>query len=712
MIEEPEVTAVDRILGPGGALASSLPGYEAREAQLAFAHDVARALEEGGILLAEAPTGVGKSLGYLVPALLWSRRQREPVVVSTHTRQLQNQLTDVDAPRLAGLLEVAPRVVRLKGRANYLCPRRWRLYVADHKKKGRGATVADKSVAEWVDGTSGGDLDEFDFGALAGGPALRGRIACEPSFCSPGACRTGECPWRRARQKAASADIVVVNHALLVTGLPGSNVLPPFRALVVDEAHHLDAVVTAQATVRQSLGRLDALLTLVHGERPGRGRGAGAGGADLLALVLAGAEGKLGAAGRAELGTHLGGLAAVGTPMREAARAFFAQVADSLEGASPDDAYEPRARFRQVEDVVGERYDALERLFTLGKEGEAHWQGALVCLARAEASPEMEELAGDVGAALGAWQEWQAGLRFLTDPRDAEFVYWRGGARPETAELAAAPVDVARRVQQGLLPELTSLVLTSATLTTGGSFRYVRDRLGLTEDVAFSVSETVYPSPFDFPRQLGAWVLDPIGGEDGALDAIVRLATRLKRNTLALFTSHLALQRAAKRLGPALEGVMPVWAQGPDGTPIELAHRFRETRGALLLGTSSFWEGVDFPGEALEALVVTRLPFAVPTDPLVQARAERIEATGESSFARATVPEAVLRFRQGVGRLLRRKTDRGALVILDPRIVHKGYGAQFRRGLPVALRVARDVGALVDETAQFLEQGDQPEGTR
>ncbi|MEP7027862.1 MAG: helicase C-terminal domain-containing protein, partial [Candidatus Eisenbacteria bacterium] len=666
----------------------------------------------GGILLAEAPTGVGKSLGYLVPALLWSRRQREPVVVSTHTKQLQNQLTDVDAPRLAALLDTPPRVVRLKGRANYLCPRRWRLYVADHKKRGRGASVADRRVAEWVEGTSGGDLDEFDFGILTGGPALRARIACEPSFCNPGACRTGECPWRRARQRAASADIVVVNHALLVTGLPGSNVLPPFRALVVDEAHHLDAVVTAQATVRQSLGRLDALLTLVHGERPGRGRGQGAGGADLIALVLAGAEGRLGSTAQAELRSCLERLAAVGAPMHEAARAFFAQVADSLDPTAGDDAYEPRARFRQVEEVVGQRYDALERLFTLGKEGEACWQGALSCLARAEATPEMEELAGDVGAALGAWQEWQSGLRFLTDPRDTEFVYWRGGARAESAELAAAPVDVARRVQQGLLPELTSLVLTSATLTTGGSFRYVRDRLGLTEDVAFTVTETVYPSPFDFARQLGAWVLDPPGGEAGALDAIVRLAGRLRRNTLALFTSHLALQRAARHLGPALEGVVPVWAQGPDGTPIELAHRFRAARGALLLGTSSFWEGVDFPGEALEALVVTRLPFAVPTDPLVQARAERIDATGESSFARATVPEAVLRFRQGVGRLLRRRTDRGALVILDPRIVHKGYGAQFRRGLPVALRVAPDVETLVTETASFLERTTEGEGTR
>jgi ATP-dependent DNA helicase DinG len=699
MIHDPThafaLAQVERLIGPGGALARGFPGYEERDAQLAFALDVARALEGGGILLAEAPTGVGKSLGYLVPALLWARRAKEPVVVSTHTKQLQNQLTDVDAPRLSALLDQPARVARLKGKANYLCPRRWRHFAAEQAKKGKPASALEGGVAEWAHDSKTHDLDEFDFGRHPGGTALRARIASEPSFCHPGACRAAECAWKRARQKAAQAEILVVNHALLVTGMPGGNVLPPFRALVVDEAHHLDAVFTSQSTVRQSLPKLDALLALVHGGRTP------AHGADLLGLVAAGTEGRLKPADRGELHEHLGALAALAPPLREAAHGFFGQVAASLRAVESDPSYEPRARFRQVEDVIGEIYDPLERVFTLGREGESRWRATLDCGARADATPEMEELSGDVAAALAAWQEWQSGLRFLTDPRDQEFVYWRGGARAETAELAAAPVDVARRVQQGLLPDLTSLVLTSATLTAGGSFRYVRERLGLAEDVAFAVSETVYPSPFDFARQLGAWVLDP-HDEAGAIAAVELLARSLRRNTLALFTSHLALKRAARRLKPALEGTMPVWAQEVDGSAIELARRFRDARGALLLGVASFWEGVDFPGEALEVLVVTRLPFAVPTDPLVEARCERIDALGESSFARAMVPEAVLRFRQGVGRLVRRKSDRGVLAILDPRIVNKGYGAHFRRGLPVALRTAPDARTLVDEATRFL----------
>jgi ATP-dependent DNA helicase DinG len=317
------------------------------------------------------------------------------------------------------------------------------------------------------------------------------------------------------------------------------------------------------------------------------------------------------------------------------------------------------------------------------------------------ANPGLDELSGDLAGAVGAVDEWRGAMRFLTDPRDAEFVYWRSGARPESAELAGAPVEVARRLRETFLPGLTGLVLASATLTTGGSFRYVRDRLGLDEDTGFGITERVYPSPFDFPRQLAAFVA--AGAEaEGAVALLALLARRLQRNMLVLFTSHRALRTAARALAQSLEGILPVWAQEVDGTAVELARRFREARGAVLLGTASFWEGVDFPGEALEVLVLERLPFPVPTDPLIEARCERIEAEGESGFARVMVPEAILRFRQGIGRLVRRRSDRGVVVLLDPRIVGRSYGKLFQRGLPVPLRVAQGGEDLVVQAEAFL----------
>ena len=446
MIEDLEVSAVARVLGPGGKLRAPASGLRSAPRAARFAHDVARALDHGGVCRWR-PTGVGKSLGYLVPAVLWSRREREAGRrLDAHEAVTEPAHRRRPAARTAAAFDPPPKVVRLKGRHNYLCPRRWRCS-SPSTRRGRAATAAERAGWEWADGTATGDLDEFDFGARA--ERLRAPFAHRVRAA---AVQPGRVPGRMpVAPRAASRRqrrVVVVNHALLVTGLPNANVLPPFRALVVDEAHHLDAVFTAQSTVRQSLPpRCAALAHPWRAPGPGRARRRWSGPARDR---RAGERGPRRHGSRDRTRDAPAALATLRTPLHGAGRAFYTQVAASLV-EQPASAYEPRARFRQLEDVTRDAYEALERLFTLGRDGAERWHGVLSCLARADTTPEMEELVSDVMAAQGAWQEWQAGLRFLTDPKDGEFVYWRGGARAETAN-SRRRRSVARRVQKGLCP--------------------------------------------------------------------------------------------------------------------------------------------------------------------------------------------------------------------------------------------------------------------
>ena len=684
---------------PGGRLAKALEGYESREAQVDLARDVLRTFQRGGVFLGEAPTGIGKSLAYLVPALLWSRSQRETVVISTYTKSLQGQLLHQDVPRLAAALGGEVRAVQLKGKSNYYCSRRHRLLSAEQRSSGKKNRALDNDFLAWVSSSEDGDLESFPWHAYRDGFAFRMRVSADPSFCGEGLCRMSkDCAFREARKRAATAEILIVNHALLVSGKAAGGVLPPFRSLVIDEAHHLESSLTSQLTRTVSLARIDRAL-----DSWGSGRKTGGGFlSELDTGLLSPIRGDTGR----EIAELAASLRALRSRVASAAKQFFARIALGTDKGSP---YAPRARFETQQEILDLALKEYEELFALGGEAEQELTRLARNLGRVEESEQVERWRSDVESALAEWRALTVDLEELTDPEGRLRVHWRSGAEGGRAEIAAAPVEIGQAVHDWILSELESLVLVSATLRVADDFGYVRNRLGLSDGGAWQIRSESYPTPFDWPRQARAFVTESITPDPEHVTALVaQLYRREPRNTLVLFTSHRALRSARGKLSRILPVGASVWAQDVDGDAPLLAERFRRARGAVLLGTASFWEGVDFPGEALEILVVSKLPFAVPDDPLIEARCQRIEEEGGSGFRDLLLPDAVLRFRQGIGRLLRTKSDRGVVILTDGRAVQKSYGRVFRAALPMPLERVAGAEQLVDRAAAFLRGDGDP----
>ena len=686
-ITEIDTDMVASMFSEGGALPKSLDGFESRSEQVQMAQAVANAVNRGERIIVEAGTGVGKSLAYLLPAALYALANGKRIVISTNTINLQEQLLKKDVPILVKALKSVEgvseelRFTPLKGRANYICLRRWNaMSAADAPNESEARLLAKTMV--WLQSTASGDRAEINLGRPTTASPWE-RLSAQNAR----GCMRSEsvCFLRSARERAAASHLVIVNHALLLSNATaGGTLIPDYDVLIIDEAHHLEEEATNHFGFDLSQSSFDEHLQSMSGD-------GGLTNQATTAFRTASVDESRRAAARRATDE----ISALLPRLRQSLTQLFAMLNSVIEGAVPNGRRNPA-----YEEKI--RVTAATRAQPTWSELEIGWENADLALAElnrqladltrslddldAAGLLDYESLMNDISAAAQTNADLRQQLKEFVIAPDTETIYWLTlAARRRDLSMHAAPLHVAEKLDELLFSQSRSVVMTSATLSAAQSFEHIIERTGFKD-----ADELLLGSPFDYPNAavmcLPTDMPEPRSwAYQEALEVAIKdAAIAADGRTMVLFTSYAALRQTANGIRDDLKARgVEVLQQGADGPPAQVVRRFMQNPRAALLGTASFWEGVDLPGDALSVLIVARLPFNVPTDPVFQARSELYD----NAFMQYAVPQAILRLRQGFGRLIRTKTDRGAVIILDGRITASRYGSAFIRSLPPARRV-------------------------
>lgn len=698
---EPKATPLDpfdviALLGEHGPIAHAMGSYEDRQSQRDLSAYLVDAYNDGGVLMLEAGTGVGKSFAYLVPALAWARANKERTVVSTNTINLQEQLVGKDLPLLQRALaddDYEPSFALLKGWRNYLCRARLDMATASQHSLLEGNKLEELlGLVAWAAQTTDGTLADLPVPPAGD---VWDEVSAEADLCTRNTCRYYDnCFVFQARRRAAQADVVVVNHHLLAADLAVRQasdnwesvaVLPPYQRLILDEAHHLEDVAAGHLGVQVSSRGVQRILNRL--ERRGKG---------LLPSLQHDLMSSDDLLGRASLDLVRERLLPSVTQARTAVEALFVRLFDhAATGPSgqirldDDFARHPiwdAGLTRELDHTVGAFRVIADLIDTIAER-----------MAQDDQTERRQRLIDECRGVVRRLGTVADGLNATLRPaagRPPE-VRWmeRTGMKTQALQLSAVPLDLAPMLRALLFDRVATVALTSATLAAGGEFSFLASRIGLAGEGSPLTTQEIFPSPFPYEDHCLLGIPDDIPdpredepAHDAAVAQVVSdLAWAADGGLFVLFTSHAALRRVGAIVRQDLGNRFPILLQG-DGQRDHLIRRFREAGNAILLGTDSFWEGVDVPGRALRALVIAKLPFKVPSEPLTAARLERLTEQGEDGFFGYLLPHAALKLKQGFGRLIRGAQDVGVVVLLDRRIITRRYGAMLLEGLPPAER--------------------------
>jgi len=699
---QPEEIA--ELLAAGGLIQEAMEEFQSRESQQAMLKAVAKALEESRCLMVEAGTGVGKSLAYLIPALYWAVSQEEKVVVATHTIALQEQLYNKEIDFLHRVLPIEFQCALLKGRGNYLCLSRWQQIQEQGKNIVWGEKILLARLYLWLQSSMTGDIDSINL--LGPEREWFSQIASSRETCQGMQCPYyRDCFYQKARSRAQNADLVIVNHALLLADAKlGEAVLPKYNYLIVDEAHHLEEEGTRQFTEDFSLSEFEKKVQLLHKRRDVFGR------PGLLQYL------------KEWQGQGVNTLTRFDTVLKELDRA----VRQTFQ------------KIRKIQHFLQQNSGPEMLLVNEEAFSQNWWQGlvqlldnlAVISLDLRKALKKMEDLLQSDEAKIfdDAWIKSQLqhianvkegitvltlflnGIQEYTGNREKaeegeQRIYWlRRNLRQNDLTLCITPLNTADCFQQYLFAGKEAVILTSATLSVNESFDYCRQQLGISEEWCDS---HILPSPFNYREQVlllsDSRLPDPAVTSETAYnlalkESLTQILEACGGKTLVLFTSHKQLKAMYEETAGFLsERGLEVFADGINGNRHSLLEELRNNDQAIVFGASTFWEGIDLPGPALTSLVIIRLPFAPPDQPLTAARTEFIKKMGKNSFYHYSLPQAVLRFKQGYGRLIRSHKDWGVVVILDNRIINKRYGKVFLKSLPESRCIAGPAEELAEK---------------